>query len=245
MKVITKQEYAELMEFLEPHLKALWDHENKERIKKGKEVLNVFQFGFSILDIYPYKIDDNIQFYMIFNSTFLNLIYRGVEKALEEYPDKFGTGNAQDVIEALYNVSAYQRFGSIDDYIQFLTDHLCCYIVYRENGIFSDNILRVDLLRQILPSKDNDAKNDFVGGLLHTLKHFSIDNQNLSTGTYVHNIFDIHHLMYLIAMSFRLRTGEGCKYKAVQELSDGKMLAFFYREPETGIYFLNSYYKKN
>lgn len=245
MKVIRKQEYAELMEFLEPHLKALWDHENKERIKKGKEVLNVFQFGFSILDIYPYKIDDNIQFYMIFNSTFLNLIYRGVEKAFEEYPDKFGTGNAQDVIEALYNVSAYQRFGSIDDYIQFLTDHLCCYIVYRENGIFSDNILRVDLLRQILPSKDNDAKNDFVGGLLHTLKHFSIDNQNLSTGTYVHNIFDIHHLMYLIAMSFRLRTGEGCKYKAVQELSDGKMLAFFYREPETGIYFLNSYYKKN
>lgn len=245
MKVITKQEYAELMEFLEPHLKALWDHENKERIKKGKEVLNVFQFGFSILDIYPYKIDDNIQFYMIFNSTFLNLIYRGVEKAFEEYPDKFGTGNAQDVIEALYNVSAYQRFGSIDDYIQFLTDHLCCYIVYRENGIFSDNILRVDLLRQILPSKDNDAKNDFVGGLLHTLKHFSIDNQNLSTGTYVHNIFDIHHLLYLIAMSFRLRTGEGCKYKAVQELSDGKMLAFFYREPETGIYFLNSYYKKN
>ena len=245
MKVITKQEYTELMEFLEPHLKALWDHENNERIKKGKEKLNAFQFGFSIVDIYHYKIDDNIQFYMIFNSTFLNLIYKGVEKALEEFPDKFGTGNAQDVIEALYNVSAYQRFGSIEDYIQFLTDHLCCYIVYRENGILSDDILRIDLLRQILPSKGDDTKNDFVGGLLHTLKHFSIDNRNLSTGTYIHNIFDIHHLMYLVAMSFRLRTGEGCKYSAIQELSNGKMLAFFYREPETGIYFLNSYYKKN
>lgn len=46
-------------------------------------------------------------------------------------------------------------------------------------------------------------------------------------------------------MSFRLRSGEGCKYKAVQELSDGKMLAFFYRESESGIFFLNSYYKKN
>ncbi len=245
MKVITKQEYTELMEFLEPHLKALWDHENKERIKKGEVPLTFFQFGFSIIDIYPYRIDDTTQFYMVFNSSFLRVIYKDINMALQKSPDKFGTGNASDVIEALYNISAYQRFGSIKDYIQFLNDHLCCYIVYRENGLLSDDILRVDLLRQILPSKEDETKKDFVGGLLHTLKHFSIANQNLSTGTYVHNIFDIHHLMYLIAMSFRLRNGEGCRYKAEQILSDGKMLAFFYREQETGIYFLNSYYKKN
>ena len=117
--------------------------------------------------------------------------------------------------------------------------------MYREKDAYSDDILRVDLLRQIVPNKNDETKKVFVGGLLHTLKHFSIENQNLSTGTYVHNVFDIHHLMYLIAMSFRLRSGEGCKYKAVQELSDGKMLAFFYRESESGIFFLNSYYKKN
>ncbi len=68
MKVITKQEYTELMEFLEPHLKALWDHENKERIKKGEAPLTFFQFGFSIIDIYPYRIDDTTQFYMVFTS---------------------------------------------------------------------------------------------------------------------------------------------------------------------------------
>lgn len=245
MKVITKQEYAELMRFLKPHLKALWDHENKERFKQGRDPLNVFQFGFSIMDIYNYKIDVDTQFYMIFNSTFLRVIYHGIQSALQEFPDKFGTGNASDIIEALYNVSGYKRFGTIEDYIQFLNEHLCCYIVYREKDAYSDDILRVDLLRQIVPNKNDETKKDFVGGLLHTLKHFSIENQNLSTGTYVHNVFDIHHLMYLIAMSFRLRSGEGCKYKAVQELSDGKMLAFFYRESESGIFFLNSYYKKN
>lgn len=245
MKVISKQEYIELMAFLEPHLKALWDLENKVRIKKGNEPLNVFQFGFSILDIFPYKLDDNTQLYIVFNSTFLRVIYKGVEMALKQFPEKFGTGDAMDVIEALYNVSGYDRFGTINDYIQFLTDHLCCYVVYMENREFSNEILRIDLLRQILPSKIDDTKKDFVGGLLHTLKHFSIDDRNLSTGTYIHNIFDIHHLVYLIAMAFRLRVGHGCTYKAVQELTDRKMLAIFFREPETGIYFLNSYYKKH
>ena len=67
MKVISKQEYTELMEFIEPHLKDLWNHENKERIKQEKEPLNIFQFGFSIVDIYNYKIDADTQFYMIFN----------------------------------------------------------------------------------------------------------------------------------------------------------------------------------
>lgn len=72
MKLISKQEYDELMKFMQPKLRSLWNHENNERKKQGKEPLNVFQFGFSIMDIDHYYIDDNYDFYLVFNSTFLN-----------------------------------------------------------------------------------------------------------------------------------------------------------------------------
>ena len=244
MKVITKQQHSELMEFLEPHLKSLWELENREREKQEKDQLEMFQFGFSIYDIFPYKIDEDVEFYIIFNSSFLHHINDKIKIALKEYPEKFGTGNASDVLDALYSVSEYQPFGSIDDYVKYLTDHLCCYIVYKEKGYFTD-ILRIDLLRQLKPNLKDPTKNDFIGGLLHTLKHFSINDKNLSTGNYIYNIFDIYHLVYLIAMAFRLKEGEGYRYKSHQELSNAKMLASFFREPETGIFFLNSYYKKN
>lgn len=74
--------------------------------------------------------------------------------------------------------------GTKQDYIKFLTGRACCYVVYQDNGIFSD-ILRIDTFRSTMPNKEDPTKIDFVGGLLHTLKHFSIKDQNLSTGTYI------------------------------------------------------------
>lgn len=244
MKLISKQEYDELMKFMQPKLRSLWNHENNERKKQGKEPLNVFQFGFSIMDIDHYYIDDNYDFYLVFNSTFLNLIYSKIQKAMEKFPEKFGTGNANDVIDAIYAISAFDKLGDKDEYVRFLIDHPCCYIVYRKNNEFEENILRIDILRLIKTNKEDPTKSDFIGGLMHTLKHFSIDDKNLSTGTYVHNVFDIHYIVYLIAMAFRLKTGERCTYKAIQELSNAIMLASFYKEEVSGIYFLNSYYKK-
>lgn len=156
---------------------------------------------------------------------------------------KRGTGDAEDVIDALYNTSGYKYWGTKQDYINFLTGHACCYVVYQDNGIFSD-ILRIDMFRSTMPNKEDPTKIDFVGGLLHTLKHFSIKDQNLSTGTYIYNIFDIRHIIYLIGMAFRLKKGEGTKYKSLQQLTNAIMLASFYKEEVTGIFFLNSYYKK-
>ena len=244
MKIISKQEYYSLMKYMEPKLNSLWNHENKEREKGGKELLNEFQMGFSIQEINYYKIDEQSDFYLVFNGSFLNIISNTILEATNKYPNMFGTGDAKDVIDALYITSRYKGWGNKQEYINFLTNHACCYVVYRENGIFSD-ILRIDMLRSALPNKVEPEKIDFIGGLLHTLKHFSIKDKNLSTGTYVYNIFDIHHIIYLIAMSFRLKEGEGTKFKASQNLTDANMFASFYREEETGIFFLNSYYKRN
>ena len=100
------------------------------------------------------------------------------------------------------------------------------------------------MFRSTEPNKKDKTKIDFVGGLLHTLKHFSVNDHNLSTGKYIYNVFDIHHIVYLIGMAFRLKIGEGAKYLSTQTLDKDIMLASFYKEKNTGIFFLNSYYKK-
>ena len=45
-------------------------------------------------------------------------------------------------------------------------------------------------------------------------------------------------------MAFRLREGERSKYEAIQKLTNANMFASFYKENVSGVFFLNSYYKK-
>ena len=57
------------------------------------------------------------------------------------------------------------------NYLRFLVDSND--IVYKRNGNFCNDILRLDLFRDI----KNDSKKsitDFIGGLFHALKHFSL-----------------------------------------------------------------------
>ena len=41
MKIISIKEYNALMNFMESKLKSPWNHENEEREKQGKELINV------------------------------------------------------------------------------------------------------------------------------------------------------------------------------------------------------------
>lgn len=82
MKLISHEVYDSHMSFMQPKLKTLWNHENKRKPKERQ--LHAFQFGFSIMDIFHYRIDDKRSFYMVFNSTFLHLIYKGILMAVEK-----------------------------------------------------------------------------------------------------------------------------------------------------------------
>lgn len=53
MKRIDRQEYDDLMNYLQPIFRKIWEHENEERHKRG-ENLDAFQFGFPITEIYHY-----------------------------------------------------------------------------------------------------------------------------------------------------------------------------------------------
>ena len=147
-------------------------------------------------------------------------------------------------MDALYQVSNYKVLGGKNAYLDYLVDHCCCYVVYRVNGEFGD-VLRIDLLRAIKPNINTSEKNDVVGGLLHVLKHFSLNGKNLATGTDKNDVFDVSHIIYLIAMAFRQKKtvkGSSCKYEALQKLQSGTGHAVFYRNPDTGVYYLNTYF---
>ena len=158
MKRISNQEYDDLMAFMKPKLQSLWEHENNEREKQGRDALNMFQFGFSILDINHYLIDDECDFYLVFNGSFLRMIYDTLLNASKEHPEKFGTGDANDVIDALYDVSGFYGFGDKNRYIEFISENACCYIIYRNNKEFDNDILRIDLFRHVMPNKKDNSK---------------------------------------------------------------------------------------
>ena len=245
MKRIDRQEYDDLMNYLQPTFRKIWEHENEERHKRG-ESLDAFQFGFPINEICHYQTgDEGEDFYIIYNTGFLKTISHQIILAQQQCPEKFGTGNADDVIDALYSVSGYNAFGDKNAYLDYLIDYNCCYVVYKNNGSFSD-VLKIDLLRRILPNKKVPLKSDFVGGLLHVLKHFSVKGKNLATGNDVNNVFDVRHIIYLIAMAFRLKKQcdkDHCIYEAFQNLDKGNMHASFYKEEVANVYYLKTYFK--
>ena len=245
MKRIDRQEYDNLMKYLQPIFRKIWEHENEQRNKVGK-ALNVFQFRYPICNCIRYKTENcDEYFYVIYSTGFLKTISQQIILAQQQYPEKFGTGNADDVIEAFYSVSGYIAFGDKNAFLDYLIDYNCCYVVYKNNGLFSD-VLKIDLLRRILPNKKVPSKSDFVGGLLHVLKHFSVEGKNLATGNDVNNVFDIRHIIYLIAMAFTLK--KQCNkdyriYEAFQKIDKGMMRASFYKEEVANVYYLKTYFK--
>lgn len=239
MKMITFEEYDALMAYMEPKLFDLWRHENEIRKEKGLEELDSFQVGFPINEIYHYYAEGDHNFYIVFNVSCHRLLHEGILDALQTFPEKFGTGNAMDVVDAIYEGSVFKSLGDKDRYIKFLADNACCYVVYANEEGFGD-ILRLDTFRKV---DDRDGKYDFTGGLMHVLKHFSYEGRNLAVGKDIHDLFDLEHLVYLIAMAFRLKEGEGSLWTATQELNEGPMKAVFYKEEVTGIYFIKTYHR--
>ena len=130
MKMLDRQEYDDLMSYLKPVFKKIWAHENDERQKVGKS-LDAFQFGFPINNIWLYLTEKNGEkFYIIFNVSFFSMISDQIKQAQTQYPENFGTSNADDVMDALYQVSNYKDLGDKNAYLDYLVDHCCCYVVY-------------------------------------------------------------------------------------------------------------------
>ena len=239
--MVSEEKYRQISSILEKKTKIIWEYENKSRIVKGEKELEMYQYGFSIADCFN-ATADGITFYFVFNYSFLNIVSNKILSAIDKYPSSFGTGNAQDVIDALYKLS---KMGlSQENYISYLQDFACCYILYEYNNAMCNNILRVDLLRYM---KDNETthKKEFVGGLLHSLKHFSKDGKNLSVGKDVNDVSKMDDILIYIGRAF-IECGQNKPKDNTVEIliKDGKCMRFaFYCDTEKETYYLKTAYR--
>lgn len=184
--LIAPEDYQASRKFMEEKGLALMDHEKKEGAKVGVPVDNYIVFG-----------EGAPVYYMIRSNVFMHLADRMLIEAKDKYPERFGTGDADDVIDALL---LHYPYGEKSWYIDFLKDEQFCYIMQLNNGAFSDKILRIDLFR--LFQKNKKGVNEFTGGLFHLLKHFSHGGTPLSTGSGENDIVHINKLLMDIAVAF-------------------------------------------
>ena len=188
--MITTEEYLEIKEFLQKHVCKINTSENNDRKKerkKGSEYgypdVNSFGWMPAIGLCRSKDVGNKRILYILPFLPFHTFLTSILPRAIRSEANMFGTRDARDVLSALYNVSGYQQFGSLDEYRQLLIDDYCCYFLLREtDGRLSKKVFRLDLFRHLSPSKDQPDKYDFIGGLMHAFKHSSWKGQELSYG---------------------------------------------------------------
>jgi hypothetical protein len=231
MHQISWDEFQNTRAYVHQKALELMSHENKNDAVTGVPIENYRVFN----------IGDRV-FYSIQTKTFKAIVDELLHAAQDATPELFGTGEANDVLEALRLVNPIfdlQRF------TEFLSHERCAYVFEAQNGKVVDRVLRLDLFRLLQVNKKGN--NEFTGGLLHALKHFSRNGVNYSTGTDTHEMYHPQDLVNEITDAFfclpgTFETPE--KYIVFKPLDEKYHLKLvFYKEKNTGVFFLRTCYK--
>ena len=150
-----------------------------------------------------------------------------------------------DKTDAYSIVDSYLSEFNIDKQAKadFLSNEKCAYYI-KANGEEIDRVLRLDLFRMI---KDLNGREEFVGGLFHAMKHFSLNGSNYAYGNDDNESFDIRHIAYLAACAFcqpLIQSDTKTNvYESTVEVGSKKYKAVFFYESISEIYFLNTIYR--
>ncbi|SFW88106.1 hypothetical protein [Chitinophaga sancti] len=230
--MMTWEEFRKTREFIEGKSLALMKHETKDAAKTGFPINN-----------YSKYLINGRTFYCIKSNVFKAIIEDYYFQAHKKFPEKFETGNALDVIDAIYLM---EPTFDLERFIDFLKNEQFAYIIESKDGEIANKILRIDLFRQLDTNKE--GKMEFTGGIFHTFKHFSIDNLNLSTGKDIHNIQYPEQIIHLAAEAFFIAEGTHENPKKLVskiDLDDKYRLKFvFYLEENTQVYFIKTIHKE-
>ena len=196
------------------------------------------------LENYTQYLVDGRVFYTIKTNVYKYLMEKFYLEAHEKYPEKFGTGNATDVLEALYKVRAMFDFES---YVKLLNHEQFAFLIETIQDSIVDKTLRIDLFRK-LDKVDNTDNLEFTGGLLHALKHFLKNDLNLSTGKDIFNIDHPEAVIPSIIQAFFIEQGKferPEKLVSRVKLTQSSILKFvFYRELNSDVFFIKTIFKK-
>jgi hypothetical protein len=230
--IITFEEFQRTRRFIEKKSLALMQHEAKGVVKAGFPTQN-----------YKRYLIQNRTFYCIKSDAFKEIIENYLVRAQNKFPEKFGTGNAMDVIEAIYNI---KPLFTLEQFTEFLRNEQFAYIIESKDGEIVDKILRIDLFRK-LDVNSSEGK-EFTGGIFHAFKHFSINNLNLSTGKDIHEVINPEQILLLATEAFFIASGTHetpKKFISRIPLDEKYLLKFvFYFEENTGVYFIMTIHKE-
>lgn len=252
--MISFEEHAEIKEFLQYRVIGINQSENldrrKQREKKSKYSqpdANSFGWIPALTFCYSFDIGNGQILYMIPFLPFYNFLKCHLPQALYRHSDSFGTGNAEDVILATYDISRYSEIGSIDDYKQSLIDNAHCYFLLRNtSGEISNRIFRLDLFRHILP---NDKKScDFEGGLMHAFCHCSWKGMKLSSGNgeiELDRVWDLSVMLGKAILTDSNTVGQTGKVKTTFDDGDQVWQISYHIDPDTRVRYLITAFAKS
>lgn len=239
MRSATPSEYKEISDIFQKEMKAIALHEGKDSWYGGIHKNNCF----------VRKLDDHILLYQIFTLAFVPFISEVYLNALNNHQELFGTGNAKDIIHALYLESNARNWDEAR-FIEYLSKEVFCLLICKNKDSFCKDVLRIDLFRDVRESKTSKGNFDFVGGIFHALKHFSIEG--LSASIYPNqkvDLYDIEQLIWPIAHAFYRGTWCNGNRKNTYESSInylGKSFNLeFYKEDSLNVSFINSVIPKS
>lgn len=219
--------------FIEEKALKLMQHESKPHARVGFPVNN-----------YRIYQKDGRTFYYVGTNIFKGIYEQNLVLATEKYPEKFGTGNALDVVEAINLIEPL--YPDVERTAELLRDEHFGLFIENNNGTIENRILRLDLFRQLDPTPTGEK--EFTGGIMHALKHFSFKGVPLSTGKEIHDIPYTTKVIEILLEAFFMGSGEFTNpttYVCYYDYNEKYNLRIvFYYEPNTDVYFLKSIYKK-
>lgn len=241
MRNVTFEEYKKIKDIVNKEMTLLAKHENK----------NSYYGQIAINSCYSRMLSDNLQLFQLFSLGVIHVIEHDYMKALKDNPELFGTGNAKDVIHALF-VQAKKNGWSCDEesFADYLSNEKFCLLLCKKDGSFLDDILRIDLFRHIKESTKRPNCYDFVGGIFHALHHFSVGEQCASIFPNQNvQLYDVEQLIWPIAKAFyegKWRKGKHPNtYETDTLYLDKNMIVEVYKEGDRNVSFVNSVIPKS
>jgi hypothetical protein len=185
---------------------------------------------------FEFAYDTEYQYIVNYGNTFYHIIKTVLHEAINNYPEKFGTGDARDVIDALFET---RPVGVVPDFEEFLRTEKFCYILRRKDKEYDDRFLRIDLYR-LFQANFKTGLREFTGGLFHALRHFSYHGIPWSTMPGSKDIVErIDNFIFFIAKAFFENTEipeEEGKYEVIAENEAKSFKILFFYEGETNVH---------
>jgi hypothetical protein len=226
------EDYRKVRDFVSEKSLKLMSHEDKNHAVTGIAITN-----------YELIKNKEREIYFVPTNMFKAILDRKLYEATKKQAQLFGTGNANDVIEGIYKIET--GFVSLSRFAEILRTEQFAYLIEVPNGVVNPNILRIDLFRDL---KINSLGGyDFVGGIFHCFKHFSVDGVPLSTSKEINDLVQPKHLIVKIGEAFFGIKNNGVNpigYVVDMHLNEKYDLrVVFYFESITQVYFLKTAFK--